>query len=70
MLADDYGFFGSFVGKVTVLIKSQNRRELGISIEVFDRIINRDKTELLVFCESVYVKARHGYQIGVSNTYD
>ena len=40
---------------INVLIKSKNRRELGIFIEVF-RIIKRAETLLLVFCKAVYVK--------------
>ena len=40
-----------------VLIKSKNRRELAIFIEVF-RMIKRVNTLLLVSCEVVYVKAQ------------
>ena len=57
MLAGEYGFFGSFGGKMSVLIKSKNRRELCIFIEVF-RIIKRAETLLLLFCKVVYVKAQ------------
>ena len=64
MPAADSGFFFSFGRKMSVFIKSKNRRERCISIEVFGRIINRDKTEQLIFCESVYLKARYGYETG------
>ena len=56
MPAGDYGFFGSFGGKTSALIKRKNRRELCNFIEVF-RIIKRAKTLMLVFCKAVYVKA-------------
>ena len=57
MLVGDYGFFGSFGGKTSVLIESKNRRELCIFIEVFWKI-KRAETLLLLFCKSVYVKAQ------------
>ena len=58
MLAGEYGFFGSFGGKMSVLMAPLvNRRELGIFIEVF-RILKRAETLLLLFCKVVYVKAQ------------
>ena len=50
-------FLEVLAGKLPCWLKSKNRRELSIFIEVFRRI-KRAKKLLLVFCKAVYVKAQ------------
>ena len=45
----DYGYFCSFGGMISVLIKGKNRRNLGMFMNVFGVMIKRAKTSLFFF---------------------